>query len=367
MYSTRKTESVTDEKFLDLELSEAEAEEIKEEIIHSYAVAKRLLPFLAKRGIPASPSNYRIFYDYLLYSNPALNKAVNALLESNAKFHSRLSVSLYELFYSNESLDDQLKALNKAATDFMTVSSSMEQSLENVINQTNHYQKVLSNTSRQVAGLTSADQLQPFLDDLMNETEMALASNGSFSSQINEANRTITALKAELKNQTSLAKVDELTQLHNRRHLNLEWPRLVEECGKKGEVISAVMFDLDFFKRINDTWGHNFGDKVLVVCAKIIKGAAREGDLAIRLGGEEFLLVCPGLNLSQASKVAEKVRISIAQTDITIRGESLMLTISGGAAQYIEGETLSDLIGRADQALYQAKSQGRNMICLACN
>ncbi len=354
-----------DDKFPDIEITEAEAEEIKDEVMHSYAVAKRLLPFLAKRGIPASPANYRIFYDYLLYSNPALNKAVNLLLENNVKFHSRLSGSLYELFYSNEALDDQLKAISKAATDFMTVSSSMEQSLENVINQTNRYQKVLTDTSKQVAGLTTADQLQPFLDDLLSETEMALASNGSFSSQINEANRTISTLKAELKNQTTLAKVDELTQLHNRRHLNLEWPKLAERSRKNGEVVSAIIFDLDFFKRINDTWGHNFGDKVLIICAKIIKNAAREMDLAIRLGGEEFLLVCPGLDQNQAAKVAEKVRTSIANTDLTIRGQSLMVTISGGVAQLMEDESLNDIIERADKALYQAKSQGRNAICLA--
>lgn len=83
-------------KPLNITPPQAPDETVNEELVHSYAVAKRLLPFLAKRGIPASPKNYRIFYDYLLYANPALNKAVNELLDNNAKFFSQLSSSLYE-------------------------------------------------------------------------------------------------------------------------------------------------------------------------------------------------------------------------------------------------------------------------------
>ncbi len=344
---------------------EVPGEAVKEELTHSYAVAKRLLPFLAKRGIPASPKNYRIFYDYLLYSNPALNKAVNELLDNNAKFYSQLSNSLYEYFYSNEVLDLQAKAINKAAMDFMAVSSTMEQSLENAMSQASHYQKVLTDTSRQMAELTTSDQLQPVLDELLTETEAALASGGNFSSQLSEANQVIATLKAELKNQTTLAKIDELTKLFNRRHLNFEAPRLMTRSIETGRPLSVIAFDLDMFKRINDTWGHNFGDKVLVLCSEIIKKAARSTDLAVRMGGEEFLLMCLGLDLAGAARVAERIRLTIAGTDITIRGTSLLVTISGGVAQYMPGEDLMNLLGRADRALYQAKQDGRNLIRLA--
>lgn len=128
--------------------------------------------------------------------------------------------------YSNEVLDHQAKALSKAATDFMAISSTMEQSLENVKNQTCHYHRVLSDSSKQMAEADTVEQLQPLLDDLMAETEAALLSNDSFASKISEANQVIASLKAELKNQTTLAKVDELTKLYNRRHLNFEAPQL---------------------------------------------------------------------------------------------------------------------------------------------
>ena len=345
--------------------SEESDKDIQDELEHSYAVAKRLLPFLAKRGIPVTPKNYRIFFDYLLYANPDLNKTVNELLANNARFYQQLSDTLYEHFYSNDVLESHSQVISKAAADFMAVSSETEQSLETVINQTNHYQKVLSNTSKHMADVAEAATLQPMLEELLNETETALQTNGAFSDQINEASQIIANLKAELKNQTNLAKVDELTKLYNRRHLNYEMPHILARAATNLRPVSLALFDLDHFKRVNDTWGHNFGDRVLVICAEIIKKTARSTDLAVRLGGEEFVLVLPGLDLAGAAKVAERVRSNVANTDITIRGESLMVTISGGVAQYAPGEDLDALIGRADQALYQAKGDGRNLIRVA--
>lgn len=341
--------------------------EEQEEFAQSYVVVKRLLPFLAKRGIPVTPKNYRIFYDYLLCVNPVLNKAINELLDNNVKFYSQLSSSLYDHFYSNETLDMQTKVINKAAMDFMAVSSSMEQSLTTAMTHTTRYKKVLSDSSRQMAAITAPapDQLQSFLEDLMNETEQALEQNDTFSNRISEANHIITTLKEELKNQTALAKVDELTRLYNRRHLNIEAPRMISHVCETGFPLSAIMFDLDNFKRLNDTWGHNYGDKVLVICADTIKKSARSSDLPVRFGGEEFLLLCSGLDIMAAARVAERIRLAIANTDITIRGNSLPVTISAGVAQYIQGEDLNELIERADQALYQAKGDGRNRVRLA--
>ncbi len=340
-------------------------EEEPDELTHTYTVAKRLLPFLAKRGIPASPTNYRIFFDYLTSSNPLLSQAVNDLLERNARFYRQQSHWFYERFYTNEVLEQQTEAINKAARDFMSVSNAMEQNLEYALHQTNHFQKVLTDTSRQMATITTVDEFQPMLEELVNETEAALANTDHFSNQLSEANQTIANLQAELENQAVLARIDELTKLYNRRHLNQEAPRLMAQASQSGRPLSVIIFDLDLFKRVNDTWGHNFGDKVLMVCAGIIRETARRTDLAVRLGGEEFLLLCPDLNLSEASVVAERVRQAIADTDITIRGQSLLITISGGVAQHVRGESLAALIERADKALYQAKKDGRNLIRLA--
>jgi diguanylate cyclase len=171
-------------------------------------------------------------------------------------------------------------------------------------------------------------------------------------------------LKADLKTQTTLAKVDELTKLGNRRYLNEEAPRLLSEAAENKRPLSAIAFDIDLFKKVNDTWGHDFGDKVLKICADFVKSAVRSGDLAIRMGGDELLLLCSNLDKTSAAKMAERVRKGIADTDITIRNRSLSVTMSGGVAEFRPGEELSALIARADDALYKAKAAGRNTICV---
>jgi diguanylate cyclase len=352
---------------LPINLEEVSPEIMQRELTQSYEVIKKILPFLAKRGIPASPKNFRLFYDYVQFVNPELNKVLNELLEKDAKFHSRLSDTLYIFFYSDEIHDSQTRAITKAASEFMDVSNTMAESLESARVQNDRFHKALSDTSRQMTGLTLTghSDLQPVLDDLLAETEQTLAAGDLISARLKEANEIISALKAELKSQTDLAKFDELTKLSNRRHLSLEAPGIIREALEKKRVLSAIAFDIDFFKSINDTWGHNNGDKVLTICAGIIKNAARSSDLAVRMGGEEFLLLCGNLGLATAAKVADRIRESIASTDININGASLTVTVSGGVAEYVPGEDLSSLIGRADHALSQAKGSGRNRICVA--
>lgn len=335
------------------------------ELVDTYAVAKRLLPFMAKRGIPASPQNYRLFYDYLIFSNSEMNRAINNLFTSNASFNQALATGLYHQFYTNELNKSQTQVINQAACEFIAISSAMEQNLENAKIQTDHYQKILADSSRQISDKNNLDGIQPMLSELLAETEMALVRHTRFSEQITEANCVIADLKAELKNQTALALIDELTKLYNRRYLNQEVPNLMERSKALNEPLTAIVFDLDKFKLVNDTWGHNFGDKILILCADLMKKMARDTDLVIRLGGEEFILLCPGLNLANAAKVAARIRVALANTDITIRENSLHITISGGVAEYIYGEDLNSFVGRADKALYQAKNDGRNCIRIA--
>ena len=340
-------------------------EATQEELDQSYEVVKKLLPFMAKRGIPATPKNYRLFYDYIVFANPEQNKVLNELLEKGVRFHSQVSNGIHAFFYSREVADLQASAL-KAAMDFINLSDNMTESINTVREQHSQFHEALTNTSQQVADIDSAGELEPHLKSLLSETEQALATTDTFYGKLKEAHGTIATLKEELKTQIDLTKVDELTKLSNRRHLNQEAPRLIHESVENGRPLSAILFDIDLFKKVNDTFGHNNGDKVLAACASIIKNAARSTDLAVRLGGEEFLLLCSSLNLATAAKVAERIRQSIANTEIGIlRGRSVKVTVSGGVATLGPGEDISALIERADAALYKAKAGGRNRVCLA--
>ena len=348
-------------------LQEETTEVSREELSRTYNVIKKLLPFMVNRGIPATPKNYRLFYDYIIFANPEINKILNEMLEKDIKFNDQVSSGLYAVFYAEEgaALALQVNALSKATKAFIKASDNMSESLRSARHQNDHFHAVLTDTSRKMAGQAPSGELQSHLKDLLAETEQTLASTNALTGRLKEANKVIATLKKDLKTQTTLTKIDELTKLSNRRHLNLEAPYFILEAREKGLPLSAIIFDIDRFKQVNDDWGHHNGDKVLAACAGIIKNAARNTDLAVRLGGEEFLLLCSNLDMDTAAKVADRVRQSIASTKIDINNKSLSVTVSGGVAAYIPGEDMAALIARADAALYQAKTSGRNRICLA--
>jgi two-component system cell cycle response regulator len=163
----------------------------------------------------------------------------------------------------------------------------------------------------------------------------------------------------------SLALTDPLTSLYVRRYGEAHLDELIERVNQHVTSAAVLLFDVDHFKQVNDTYGHDAGDDVLrQLAARIIK-SVRSVDLAVRWGGEEFLVVMPETDLANAAAVAERIRVAVAKDSFTVRssGEKLVVTVSVGVAAAITGADDRDqLLKRADDALYCAKSAGRNRV-----
>ena len=155
---------------------------------------------------------------------------------------------------------------------------------------------------------------------------------------------------------------DPLTGLYNRNYLGEALHRLcATEDRPGGARVALLMIDVDHFKQVNDIWGHQIGDKVLAAVAGAILHAIRPDDIAVRFGGEEFVVLLADIELHAAQSIAERIRASIAQT-----GEGLPeVTASVGVALRLPGEQCDSLVGRADQALYRAKAEGRDRVTVA--
>ncbi|MCD4691053.1 GGDEF domain-containing protein [bacterium] len=163
-----------------------------------------------------------------------------------------------------------------------------------------------------------------------------------------------------------LAAVDDLTRLLNRR---FGMRRLGEEFSRSvrhGVPVSVIMLDIDNFKRFNDTFGHDAGDTVLVAVSRMLEDGVRSGDIAFRYGGEELLVVAPGMGLNDAAEMAERMRRSIEGSSVAWGDRSLSITVSIGAASWpvARASTPEELVTYADQAMYAAKSGGRNCVML---
>lgn len=175
-------------------------------------------------------------------------------------------------------------------------------------------------------------------------------------------------LRASVKQTIELAVTDGLTGLHNRRYLDSHLKLLIDRSLARGRQMSICMTDIDRFKLINDTYGHDVGDAVLREFASRLRTAVRGADLACRYGGEEFVLVMPDTSAETAAAVAERLRMTIEQEPFRLSdgGVPLQVTASIGIASLLpQGDTPDTLLKRADNALYEAKRAGRNRVVAA--
>ena len=157
----------------------------------------------------------------------------------------------------------------------------------------------------------------------------------------------------------ALSHTDQLTSLANRRKMMEVLHTEIAQFKRYQGTFSALMFDIDFFKRINDTHGHEVGDQVLVQLAQVVKSTLRETDTLGRWGGEEFLLICPKTGFSDAQVIAEKIFNAIELHDFSCE---LKVTISLGLSEYTDSHSLESLLVEIDQKMYKAKQSGRNRI-----
>ncbi|MBG7156386.1 biofilm formation regulator diguanylate cyclase SiaD [Pseudomonas aeruginosa] len=153
---------------------------------------------------------------------------------------------------------------------------------------------------------------------------------------------------------------DPLTGLPNRRMLLERLREENERSQRHGQSYVLAMLDVDFFKQVNDTWGHDSGDRVLVEIARAMESELREYDLCGRWGGEEFLLLLPQTRLQDAGPVLERVRDSVRTLAVRVGTEALSVTASVGVTEHRIGETYSQTVNRADAALLDAKRSGRD-------
>ncbi|MBN7771782.1 sensor domain-containing diguanylate cyclase [Clostridium aminobutyricum] len=176
----------------------------------------------------------------------------------------------------------------------------------------------------------------------------------------NELKRYIEELKSANQRLDELATFDLLTGAYNRRKFEHFVNLFIEDNAKHDTPFSIIMFDIDFFKRINDTYGHKTGDRILREITAVAKRAVREGDKIFRWGGEEFIILLPGESIKGAYEIAEKVRMAIEMNDFAIENDRI--TVSLGVGEYDMLDNIDQFVSRIDNALLKAKSNGKNRV-----
>lgn len=174
--------------------------------------------------------------------------------------------------------------------------------------------------------------------------------------------RMLATLRRQARELEQLSNTDPLTKVNNRRYLMQEMEKEMSRAQRKGGDLTVVMCDIDYFKKINDTYGHLVGDSVLQEVARVLQSCARDHDVLARYGGEEFCLVLPETAIEAGITVAERCRTRIADKPFQAGGEKIDVRMSFGVASLADSRVthMDELLRRADVALYRAKEGGRN-------
>lgn len=206
-------------------------------------------------------------------------------------------------------------------------------------------------------GLLSGGKSDPHAFELLSEMVKA---NEELKSRLDEAEGSLEEKAKEVSAYLSEARTDALTQVPNRRSFDDELARRFSEWQRYQSPFSMILVDVDHFKKFNDTHGHLAGDAVLQQVAQTLIDATRDSDQVARYGGEEFAAILPASEIGDARFVAQRICQFVAERTFTFEDKTFEVTVSVGAAQAIERDSVTTLIKRSDSALYEAKEAGRN-------
>lgn len=195
--------------------------------------------------------------------------------------------------------------------------------------------------------------------------DITLATETYHFSYMNDLQVEIVSAKNREEQFRSLSETDSLTGLHNRKHSFSLLNEAIQQAHSTDSGFCLLMLDIDYFKKVNDSYGHQSGDEVLIGVAEIIRQSLRNQDIAGRYGGEEFIIGLTDTRPDVARQIAERLRRILEETMLQAGGNKLSITVSIGAAQLVSGDNLAGILQRADEALYSAKAAGRNNVIFA--
>ncbi len=304
-------------------------------------IAKKTLNHMVAKHTPLLPDLYsKYFYVFL----DEVDQEIKDLIDSGDGNKKR------KLKQQQENSIKIVDAVAEIINDLDRSTKSHSRNLED------HEQKL--NVMEKIVDLVEFKKL------VSNEIGQVRESNISLQHKLTQAQQEVRTLQSQLTEITDLATIDELTGLYNRRAL---FTRLAEEHSRVErykENFSLMIFDIDDFKQVNDTYGHQAGDAILKNLAHFLKGNLRTSDFISRFGGEEFIAILPSTGMEKARRVAEKMRHMLGKKVFEDKKGAIKIkiTVSIGISQCTLGDSVDDLIKRADDALYMAKNNGKNTI-----
>ncbi len=264
------------------------------------------------------------------------------------------------------------KSLTDAKSTLKSLMTTFIDRLGTITASTGDYHQKIAGYSQKIAQSNNLNELGNLLEDIMQDTRViqtsALRSHEELldsRKQVESAEAKIAKLEKELMEVSELVQQDQLTGALNRRGLDSAFDREAKRVDRSHAPLCLALLDIDNFKRLNDSMGHQVGDHALIHLCNVIKEALRPTDSVARYGGEEFVIVLPDVALDEAASTIERLQRELPKHFFLHENERVLVTFSAGVAQRSEAEPQDEVIARADKAMYQAKNTGKNRVVIA--
>lgn len=326
------------------------------------AIADAAVKSLKERKITPSPENYAVWLAYHASIHAELRAELEMMIAAKRVIDDDVCDQLYIKYFEDIAIGSRMmKAGGKIAAEM----EGVRKGLVTAGIKTKAYGEQLEVAKRELAKTDSSLITRELVDGLVDATGEMAAQSKHLETKLAESSVEIEALREKLEQVRIEAATDSLTGLANRKEFD---SRLADMCNASDQgagPLTIIMADIDFFKRINDTFGHQTGDQVIRFVATVMDRAKPKGGVVARVGGEEFAMIAPMTDRKTAMAIAEKIRQTVEGKRLVRRASNEDLgkiTISLGVSQRRQAEKPTDMVERADAALYASKRNGRNRV-----
>lgn len=326
----------------------------------AYDFAHEAIEVMRKHGVWPTPLSFELCLHYIADPDGALARAIRNLIESGRLTTEDWSERLAREFLPRLRLQDQVSDAGEALTrELESVSDALNQTRST----TDHLDSMIGAADRSLTAARTLEDARVHVTALSEASQAVRASHAALERRLAESSAEMIQLREHMDRIRREAMTDPLTMLSNRRAFDQQLPRACAEADAADGSLTLAMIDIDYFKRFNDTWGHQIGDQVLRYVGRLLAAVGSPPRIAARYGGEEFALLLPREGLRTAFSAMEALRDDVSGRALKRRGtgdDLGSITISIGIAERCPGEDPASLVRRADEALYASKRAGRN-------
>ena len=335
-----------------------------EDPARSAELLRLALPQIARNGGRYTPTAFAVWYEHLSGANEPLSTALSTRIQEAGEVDHEAIETLHGEHIRSRELA-QSEALQRTLQD---LSHKLVSAVTTSSGSASEFARTLSEGERALSAADGPAELADVIRKLLESTHKARESTDSLRQELESSQTEMQTLRQKMETLESQTLTDPLTGLRNRRGLEQVVAKMRDNGDSILEGAALLVVDIDHFKRVNDNYGHLFGDQAIKALAKVFISLIKGRDIAVRWGGEEFVVLLPNTPMSGAFTLAEQIRDAFGRTRIRRAGSEKVLerlSVSVGIATPRSGETLEQALDRADKALYRAKNEGRNCTRMA--